>query len=77
MRASKNSKRKKAKARRTLAVHVLDTVDGYAQPDQYGCNHCRLGHRSARPSGRLASLRLAAFACETEPQAPNCNQPPE
>ena len=31
---------------------VLDTVDGQAQPSQYGCHHCRLGRGFARPSGR-------------------------
>ena len=40
---------------------VLDAVDGHAQPGQCGCHHCRLGHGSARPSGRQAFLRLAAF----------------
>ena len=41
---------------------VLDTVDGQAQPGQYGCRHCCLGCGSARPSGCQAVLRLAAFA---------------
>ena len=41
---------------------VLDTVDGQAQPGQYGCYHCRLGRGSARPSGGQAFLRPAAFA---------------
>ena len=42
-------------------LYVLDTVDGEAQPSQYGCHHCRLGRSSARPSGCQAFLRLAAF----------------
>ena len=34
-----------------VRLYVLDTVDGHAQPDQYGCHHCRLGRGSARPFG--------------------------
>ena len=45
-----------------LRLCVLDTVDGRAQPGQYGGHHCRLGRGSARPSGCQAFLRLAAFA---------------
>ena len=62
MRASQKSKRKKAKTNRTLRTWVLDTVDGRAQPDQYGGHHCRLGRGAARPSRCQAFLRLAAFA---------------
>ena len=57
MRASQNSKRKKAKNRTDLSTWVLDTVDGRAQPDQYGGHHCRLGRGSARPSRCQAFLR--------------------
>ena len=50
-------KRKKAKTNRSLGLCVLDTVDGHAQPDQYGRHVCRLGRGSARPSGCQAFLR--------------------
>jgi hypothetical protein len=40
---------------------VLDTVDGHAQPGQYGCHHCRLGHGSARPFWLPGIFETCAF----------------
>ena len=45
---------------------VLDTVDGRAQPGQYGCDHCRLGHGSACPFGCQAFLRLPYAAADRQ-----------
>src|SRR5215204_1531461 len=56
------SKAQEGKGEPDTRLCVLDTVDGHAQPGQYGCHHCRLGRGSARPSGCQAFLRLAAFS---------------
>ena len=34
----------------------IDDIGGHAKPDQYGRSICRLGHSSARASGRQAFL---------------------
>ena len=47
-------KAQEGKGEPDIRLYVLDTVDGHAQPGQYGCHHCRLGRGSARPSGRQA-----------------------
>ena len=60
MRASQKSKRK-GKGEPDVRLCVLDTVDGQAQPGQYGCHHCRLGCSSARPTGCQASLRTCCI----------------
>ena len=60
----KKVKVQEGKGKPDARLCVLNTVDGHAQPGQYGCSHCRLGCGSARPSGCQAFLRLAAFAYE-------------